>query len=120
MARNKKKGSAERSDIPYALRLQMQKHAEITAHREQAVLIAMQIACVALNDTEGLGYTRLCRFAKHAMELMNEYYDDKELNRERLTRRLQQLGFRVEGEHFYGAFDEETGEPMPISKAKRT
>lgn len=118
MARNKK-GSVARSDIPYSVRLQMQKHAEITAHREQAVLTAMKIACVALNDTEGLGYTRLCRFSKRAMELMDEYYDDTELNRERLNRRLESLGFRVDGDHFFGAYDEETGEPIPIDKAKK-
>lgn len=118
MPRNKR-GPMGRSDIPYAERLRLQRQAEITGHREQAVLTAMQCACVALNDTEGLGYMRLCRFAKRAMELMDEFYDDPELNRERLNRRLEQLGFRVEGEHFYGAFDPETGEPVPVSKVEK-
>lgn len=108
------KGIMGRRDIPCAQRIQMQKTAEIKAHRDQAALIAMQCACVALNDTEGLGYVRLCRFARRVQELLDEYYSDMELNRERLNRRLTELGFRMDGEHMYGCFDPETDQPVPV------
>lgn len=49
------------SDIPYALRLQMAKVAQVRDHRDDAARVALK---VALNDTEGLGYVRLSRFAK--------------------------------------------------------
>lgn len=47
------------SDIPYKDRLMVNKYASIAAHRDNATLIAMKIATVALNDTEGMGYLRL-------------------------------------------------------------
>ena len=40
----------QRSDIPYKDRLLMQKHQSIAAHRDEAARVALQVACVALND----------------------------------------------------------------------
>lgn len=98
------------SEIPYAQRLQMQKFANIAAHRDEAAMIAMQIACVALNDTEGLGYQRLSRFAKRQQILTREYYSDPEVGAAHLATRLQQLGFIVKDGKMYVAEDPETGE----------
>ena len=51
------------TDIPYAQRMLMQKCQTIAEHRDDAAKVALQVACVALNDTEGLGYQRLSKFA---------------------------------------------------------
>ena len=85
----------QRSDIPYALRLQMAKVRETADHRDDAAKIALQVACVALNDTEGLGYVRLSRFAKRVQELIREFYDDREVQEVHLQQRLRELGFTV-------------------------
>ena len=89
----RRKGAAQQ--LPYAQQLQKQKRAEIDAHREEAAQTALKLACVALNDTEGLGFHRLSRFAVHLMELVDEYYSDPELGESRLNRRLQQMGFEI-------------------------
>ena len=52
-------GVMANSQIPYAKRLQMQKEATIYNHREDAARTAMKVACVALNDTMGMGFQRL-------------------------------------------------------------
>ena len=65
----------------------------------------MKIATVALNDTEGLGYTRLCRFAKRQQQLTEEYYSDPEYMEIKLNQRLMSMGFLVENGHMYGAVD---------------
>lgn len=101
------------SDIPYAERLLMQKRQQISAHRNDAAMIALQVACVALNDTEGLGYTRLSRFAKRLQELIKEYYEDPEIGSAHLKTRLEQLGFIVKDGHMFGAENAETGEIVP-------
>lgn len=87
------KQKVTRSDIPYVDRLLMQKYQQIADHRNDAARIALQVACVALNDTEGLGYLRLSRFAKRCQELIKEYYDDTEMGSAHLKTRLEQLGF---------------------------
>lgn len=61
-------GRKVRSDIPYRDRLLMDKLATVAEHRDHAALVAMKIATVALNDTEGMGYIRLSRFAMRQME----------------------------------------------------
>ena len=43
-----------------------------------------------LNDTEGLGYLRLSRFAKHQHELTEEYYSDPEYMEEKLNQSPQE------------------------------
>lgn len=83
----------QRSDIPYKDRLLMQRHDNIRDHRDEAARVAMQLACVALNDTEGLGCKRLAKFAHRVMELIQEYYSDPEVGEVHLHQRLRQLGF---------------------------
>ena len=107
----------QRSDIPYKDRLLMQKHSEIAAHRNEAAQVALQVACVALNDTEGLGYTRLSRFAKRLHELIQEYYEDPEVGHVHLMQRLEQLGFLIQDGKMLSAVDED-GNPVPIAKYK--
>ena len=85
----------QRSDIPYADRLLMEKYQKVADHRNEAARIAMMVACVSLNDTEGLGYKRLCRFAKHFQEQIQEYYSDTEVGEAHLKTRLEQMGFAV-------------------------
>lgn len=74
----KRSTSIPRSDIPYKDRLLMNKYVTVAEHRDDAALLAMKIATVALNDTEGMGYFRLARFAKRQQELTEEYYADPE------------------------------------------
>jgi hypothetical protein len=84
----------------------MEKFATVAQHRDHAALTAMKIATVALNDTEGMGYQRLARFAKHQQELTEEYYSDPEYMEEKLNQRLEQMGFRVVNGRLFGAVDE--------------
>lgn len=101
----KRSTSIPRSDIPYKDRLLMNKYVTVAEHRDDAALLAMKIATVALNDTEGMGYFRLARFAKRQQELTEEYYADPEYQGAKLDQRLRQLGFRVENGRVYGAID---------------
>ena len=112
-----KKKKFQRSDIPYAERLLIQKHQNIAAHRNEAARIALQVACVALNDTEGLGYVRLSRFAKRLHELIQEYYEDPVVGDAHLMRRLEQLGFLIVDGKMLSVVDE-NGEPVPVEKWK--
>lgn len=97
----------KRSDIPMKDRLLMNKFATVAEHRDHAALTAMKIATVALNNTEGMGYIRLARFAKEQQKLTEEYYTDPEYQEEKLNQRLEQLGFRVVNGRLYGAIDED-------------
>lgn len=112
----RKKSVMGRSDIPYADRLLMQKRQNIADHRNDAAMIALQVACVALNDTEGLGYVRLSRFAKHLQELIAEYYADPDVGDAHLKTRLEQLGFIVKDGHMYCVEDTQTGEFVQAAK----
>lgn len=104
-----------RSDIPYKDRLMMDKYATIAAQRDDAARNAMKIATVALNDTESLGYLRLCRSAKRQQQLTEEYYSDPEYQEAKLNLRLMQLGFLVENGHIYGAVDD-NGNTVPTKE----
>ena len=108
----KRNHSAVRSDIPYVQRKQMEKFATIKAHRDEAAAIALQVACVALNDTEGLGYQRLYRFARRLKILIDEYYTDTEVGAAHLKTRLEQLGFIVKDGKMYAA-ENADGEVVP-------
>lgn len=101
----KKHTAMSRSDIPYAQRLQIAKRAEIAAQRDDAAMVAVQVACVALNDTEGLGYIRLTRFAKRLQELMIEFYQDRTVGEAHVAARLREIGFVVEGGRIYSLED---------------
>ena len=106
----------QRSDIPSAQRLLMEKKATIAEHRNEAAMIALQIACVALNDTEGLGYKRLSVFAKRLQELVAEYYEDPDVGAAHLKTRLEQLGFLVKDGHMFCVENTETGAFVPAAK----
>ena len=95
-----------RSDIPMKDRLLINKFATVAEHRDHAALTAMKIATVALNNTEGMGYFRLARFAREQQKLTEEYYTDPEYQEEKLNQRLTQLGFKVVNGRLYGAVDE--------------
>lgn len=104
-----------RSEIPYVQRMQMERAEQMAWHRNDAARIAMQIACVALNNTEGLGYTRLVRFAQETDKLIQEYYSDIVMGEAHLQRRLEQLGFKIQDGRMMAATDAE-GEPVSVKK----
>lgn len=95
----------KRSDIPMKDRLLMNKFSTVAEHRDHAALTAMKIATLALNRTEGMGYTRLARFAKEQQKMTEEYYSDPEYYEVKLNQGLVQLGFRVVNGRLYGAVD---------------
>ena len=112
MAKNKNPMSKVRSDIPYAMRMQLQKYEQVRQHRDEAAKIALHLACVALNNTEGLGYFRLVRFAKELKKLIAEYYEDEEVGNAHLLHRLSQLGFLVKDGRIYAVEEVETGKTV--------
>lgn len=97
----------KRSDIPMADRLLINKFATIAEHRDHAALTAMKIATLALNRTEGMGYQRLCRFAREQQKMTQEYYSDPEYYEVKLNQGLEQLGFKIVNGKLIGAVDEE-------------
>ena len=107
-----RKQKFQRSDIPYKDRLLMDKFSNVAQHRDHAALTAMKIATVALNDTEGMGYLRLARFAKHQQALTEEYYSDPEYMEAKLNQRLEQLGFKIVDGRLFGAVDDQ-GNTVP-------
>lgn len=104
--RTKTKGM-QRSDIPYKDRLMVNRYANIAQHRDHSALVANKVGMVALNDTEGLGYLRLSRFAKRYHFLNEEYYKDPEYQEAKLDERLKKLGFLVEEGRVFCAEDDE-------------
>ena len=104
--RTKAKGM-QRSDIPYKDRLMVNRYANIAAHRDHSALVANKVGMVALNDTEGLGYLRLSRFANRYHFLNEEYYKDPEYQEAKLDERLKKLGFLVEEGRVFCAEDDE-------------
>ena len=110
----KKSNGIQRSDIPYKDRLMVGQFATIAQHRDHSALVANKIGMVSLNDTEGLGYLRLSRFAKRYHFLNEEYYKDPEYQEAKLDDRLRQLGFLVEDGKVLCATDE-NDEIVPTS-----
>lgn len=110
-----KKQKFQRSDIPFRDRLLMNKFSTVAEHRDHAALVAMKIATVALNDTEGMGYIRLARFAHRQQELTEEYYTDPDYQEEKLNQRLEQMGFKVVNGRLFGAIDQD-GNTVPVKK----
>lgn len=104
--KTKSKG-IQHSDIPYKDRLLVNQYATIAQHRDHSALVSNKIGMVALNDTEGLGYLRLSRFAKRHHFLNEEYYKDPEYQEAKLNDRLKQLGFLVEDGRVFCAEDDE-------------
>lgn len=106
----KRRGNAQQ--LPYAQELQQRKLAEMQAAAEKAAQTALKLACVALNDTEGLGFYRISRFSVHLMELVDEYYADPELGECQLNRRLEQMGFVIGETGGVQAYADENGNPV--------
>lgn len=96
-----------RSDIPYKDRLLLEKYRTVKEHRDDAARTALKVACVALNNTEGLGYSRLIRFADELETLLAEYYEDPEIHEIKLNKRLEQIGFKIDGKQMFGATDQD-------------
>ena len=113
---NRRNHRFQRSDIPYSDRLLIQKYDNIREHRDEAARNALHLACVALNDTEGLGLKRLSKFAQRLRELIQEFYSDPEVGQVHLEKRLQQLGFRVENGQLFVIEDRQTGELVNANK----
>ena len=106
MAKNKKAKSRPRSDIPYVERLRMNKLATIANHRDDAHLTELKIALVSLNETEGLGYVRLSRFAQRQQENRDKFYKDPDYESVKLDQAVRQLGFIVEDGRLICAVDD--------------
>lgn len=107
MPKNKKKNkSIERSDIPYAQRLQHNKLAEIAAHRDAAHLIELKLSLLSLNEIKGMGYVQLSRYAALQQKNREEYYSDPEYMSAKLDEAVRKLGFIVEDGRLICAVDE--------------
>lgn len=104
-----------RSDIPFKDRLLLEKYRTIKEHRDDAARVALKVACVALNNTEGLGYARLIRFADELERLLSEYYEDPEVQEVNLNKRLEQIGFKIDGNRMLGATDQD-GKAVKMEK----
>lgn len=102
-----------RSDIPYADRLLMEKYNTVREHRNDAARTALKIGCVALNNTEKLGYARLVRYAMEQQSLTEEYYRDPEVEEVHLNDRLRQIGFVMKDGKMLGAVDAD-GKPVKM------
>lgn len=98
--------SIQRSDIPYAERLRGNKLATLAAHRDDAHLTELKIALVSLNESEGLGYVRLSRFAQVQQKNRDEYYSDPEYMSAKLDEAVRKLGFIVEDGRLICAVDD--------------
>lgn len=107
-----------RSDIPYKDRLLLDKYRSIKEHRDDAARVALKCACVALNNTEGLGYVRLIRFANELEGLIAEYYADPEIGDSHLNKRLESIGFEIDGDKMLGIVDQ-NGNAVKSVKSKR-
>ena len=90
----KTKPKFQRSDIPLKDRLLMNKFSTVAEHRDHAALTAMKIATVALNDTEGMGYMRLARFANTSRPLRRSIILTRSTWRRNSTSGLSSLGLR--------------------------
>lgn len=97
---SKRKGILGRSELPFAQRLQIKRHAEIVAIREQAAKAVMFCDCVALHDIEGIAYKRLTRYALHFKEINDEFYADPIVGMAHAKQRLAQHGIDISDEVF--------------------
>jgi hypothetical protein len=81
--------------LTYAQELQIRRQVAISVEAERRAMVALKCACVALNDTEGLGFVRLSKFGLHLREIIDDYYKDPEVGDCQLNRRLEQMGFKI-------------------------
>lgn len=112
----KTKPRFQRSDIPYADRLLAQRYDSLRQHRDDAARTTLHLACVALNDTEGLGLKRLSKFVERLRELIQEFYSDPEVGQVHLEKRLYQIGFKIENGYLYVIENTATGEIVNANK----
>lgn len=82
-----------RTDIPYKDRLLLDKLTTIAQHRDHAAMVVLKIATWVLNRQEGLGYMRLCRFARETQKMIDLYYSDPEYYEVKRTRAWSRLVF---------------------------
>lgn len=104
--KRKAQGIMDRSDIPYAQRLNLQHDNDIMVNRDHASKIAMYCLSAAMYEEEGIGYKRLIRFSFHFKELVDEFYKDPELKMAHAKSRMEQIGMPISGE-FYTIKDPE-------------
>lgn len=102
-----------RSDIPYRDRLLMDRCRTIADHRDDSAITTLKVACVALNDTEGLGFERILRFAQRFQILIEQYYANPEQEGVHLDERLRKIGFLVQDGRVLVARDE-NGRAMKV------
>ena len=95
MGNNKKKRRV-RSDVPYAIRLQMEQVAAIRNVRDYSAKIIMLCHACALHELHGKGYASLVRFSLHFKELVDEFYDKDDAGLELARKRLAQHDVVVE------------------------
>lgn len=107
-----------RRDIPYADRLVLEKYRTVADQRDDAARTALMLACIALNDTEGLGLTRITRFAIRLQGLIKEYYQDQEVGLVHTQQRLRKIGFLVDGKRMVVGFDAE-GKPIKLPEVEK-
>lgn len=96
----KQQGLMGRSDIPYALRMAVDRRSEIAANRDHAAKISMFCNCYAVNELKGVGYKRLVRLNFRHKEVIDEIYEDVELGMARLKRWHAQHGIEISGDLF--------------------
>lgn len=97
-----------RTDIPYADRMLMEQYRTTAAQRDDAAAKALKLALIALNNSEGMGYVRLARFADAFRSVCDEYYSERmEVGDAHIDARLEQLGFLVRDGHVYVVEDDE-------------
>ena len=96
---SKKQGvkRTKQSQVDYHTRIQIEKAATIAVEREAAAKQALKIACVALNESEGLGFTRLCRFALTMQGIISDLNADPERTMYHIDNRLRKMGFPIDG-----------------------
>lgn len=102
-----------RTDIPYKDRLLLDKLTTIAQHRDHAAMVVLKIATWVLNRQEGLGYMRLCRFARETQKMIDLYYSDPEYQEVKLNQGLEQIGFLIKDGRLYSAVDGD-GNTIPV------
>lgn len=105
MAKNKKTKKRnscvmDRSDIPYAQRIQMQHRSDVAFNREQAAKVTMFCMSVAMYEVKGIAYKRLVRFHNRFMEYDREFYQDPILGMAHAKSRMDQMNMPISGEFF--------------------
>lgn len=88
----------DRSDIPYAKRINMQHNSRIAANRHQSAKAAMFCLCVAIHKVKGVGYKKLVEFSLRYKEVEDEIYEDLEVGMDHAKRRMEQIGMPISGE----------------------